>query len=130
MKKFKIVDLSDSVNPKEMHGIEVFGYTGYGNEKRHTTISIDISDLTIEQINIIGSFLSATFDDENLSSITGAIIRRIKPDDLVTNETKMVETFGADTTNKFKYYLTRVLTNSDVADKFYKWLNTPYVKGE
>lgn len=48
----------------------------------------------------------------------------------MTNESKMIETFGIDTLNEFKYYLTRVLTDSAVTEKFYAWLDEPYAKGE
>lgn len=48
----------------------------------------------------------------------------------MTNELKMIEVFGIDVLNDFKYYLTHVLTNQKVTEEFYKWLHEPYVKGE
>lgn len=130
MNKLKVVDFSDRLNAEGKYKLNVGGYTGYGNDKKHVDIDIDISDLTLDQIGVIGGFLNATFDDANMSSITGAGIRRLESEEATTNETKMIETFGIDTLNDFKYYLTRVLTNSTVTEKFYAWLDEPYVKGD
>lgn len=130
MNKLQVVDYSDRLNAEGKYKLNVGGYTGYGNDKKRIYVDVDISDLTLDQIGVIGGFLNATFDDANMSSITGVGIRWLEPEEVTTNETKIIETFGIDTLNSFKYYLTRVLTNSTVTEKFYAWLDEPYVKGE
>lgn len=130
MNKLQVVDYSDRLNAEGKYQLDVSGYSGYGKDKDRIKMSFDISDLTLDQIGALGAFFNATFDDANMSSITGAGIRRLEPEEVTTNETKMIETFGVDTLNDFKYYLTRVLTNSTVTEKFYAWLDEPYVKGD
>ena len=44
----------------------------------------------------------------------------------LTNKDIMDAIFGKEVTDSFQYYLTHVLTNSDVTEKFQNWLQEEY----
>lgn len=73
MYKFKKKDMSD-LNKDEKYKFTVCGYKHEDGKEKFIEEDIDVSDLSMEDLSVIGGFLNALFDDIGFDSVIGAKI--------------------------------------------------------
>lgn len=71
MYKFKKKDISDLDNDEKYKFI-IRGYKREDGKDKFIEEEIDVSDLSMEELSVIGGFLDAIFDDIEFDTITGA----------------------------------------------------------
>lgn len=71
MYKFKKKDISDLDND-EKYKFTIRGYKHEDGKDKFIEEEIDVSDLSMEELGVIGGFLDAIFDDIGFDTVTGA----------------------------------------------------------
>ena len=72
MYKFKKKDVNETLDNDEKYKFTVCGSTRVDGKEKFIEEDIDVSDLSMEELGVIGGFLDAIFDDIEFDTITGA----------------------------------------------------------